>query len=938
MATKTKKLVTCTINGKQVTVPDGTLVIEAARVNGIDIPNFCYEPSLRPFGSCRMCMIEVHGKRGGIVEGCATPVKEGMEVSTHSPACIQARQDMLRFFLIDHALDCPVCDASGECRIQDYTYEYNVYNNPFRRPKRAEEMRHYSPLIAYKLDRCVICYQCTRVCEEIIGATAITMAQRGYNNEVVPAFGNALADTKCTHCGNCVAVCPVGALLDRNYSDHEWKLDHTTTTCHYCAVGCTIDARTLSGELKRMDGVLYEGVNHGYLCVKGRWGYDYAQDPDRLKTPLIRRGDRFDPATWDEALAYIAMRLEPYRHGAFFGVGSTKVTNEEAYLFQLFTRVVMGTNNLDSKTRYSQAPWQRALTQVFGIPATTNEIHEIRDTKCFLIVGANPPETHAITSYWMNIAVRTHGDPAGLIVIDPHWNLLCDVANIWMRPKPGTDGALLNGMAKVILDEGLADQAFIEGRTEGFAEWRAGLDEFTPERVSEITGVPVEQIREAARMYATGHNHRQGETGWGPSAAFFGNGLTQHVGGVDNVLALTNLALLTGNVGREFAGVNTYVGDNNTQGSSDMGVAPDRLPGWGSVTDPEARARCEELWLSRWAPGPGGARPARPLPAEAGYTLTELPRAIESGKIRALWVQGENLIDSAPNQAAMERALERVEFLVVQDLFLSPTAQLADVVLPQSSGFEKDGTYTNLERRVQRVRKAIPPVAGSRPDWQVFVELAKRFGYVLPYRHPAQIMDEIAQLVPQYAGVSYRRIEREGLHWPVPAADHPGTPTLHLDGFATPSGKARFVPARHVAPSEQVDAEFPLILRVGASLNHWDTGERTRRSLGPMALEPEPALEINTRDAEAAGVRDGDLVEIASRRGAVRIRAHVVEAIPAGIVHMDIHFPQTPFNRLTSEAFEPHTGTPELKFTPVRVTRADLTRADGPPIEREVAD
>lgn len=439
---KTKKQITCTINGKQLSVPDGTLVIEAARMHGIDVPNFCYEPSLRPWGSCRMCMIEVHGKRGGIVEGCSTPLKEGMEVSTHSPACIRARQDMMRFFLIDHALDCPVCDKSGECKMQDYTYEYNVYNNPFRRPKRAEETRTYSPLIAYKLDRCVICYQCVRVCEEIVGATAITMAQRGYDNEVVPAFGNSLFDTKCTHCGNCVAVCPVGALLDRNYSDHEWKMDHTATTCHYCAVGCTIDARTISGELKRMDGILYEGVNKGYLCVKGRWGYDYAQDPDRLKTPLIRRGDRFDPATWDEALGFIAMRLREYRGDAFFAVGSPKATNEEAYLLQLFARVVMGTNNIDSKTRYSQAPWQRALTESFGLPATTNGIDEIRDLKSIMVIGANMPETHAIASYWVNIAVRTHGDPAGLIVIDPHWNLLCDVANLWLRPRPGTDGAL----------------------------------------------------------------------------------------------------------------------------------------------------------------------------------------------------------------------------------------------------------------------------------------------------------------------------------------------------------------------------------------------------------------------------------------------------------------------------------------------------------------
>jgi formate dehydrogenase alpha subunit len=920
MPTKIKKIITCTIDGKQVQVPEGTMALEAARMNGIDVPNFCYEPTLRPWGSCRMCMIEIHGRRNYTDTGCSTPMREGMEISTHSPACIQARQDMTRLFLIDHSLDCPVCDKSGECKMQDATYEYNVYSNAFRRPKRAEDMRTYSPLISYKLDRCVVCSQCVRVCDEIIGATAIVMGDRSYDAEVVVAFGNALADTKCTHCGNCVAVCPVGALLDRNYSDHEWKLDRTITTCHYCAVGCTIDARTVSGDLTRMDGVMYEGVNKGYLCVKGRWAYDYAQHPDRIKRPLIRRGNRFEEASWDEALGYLALHLREFRDGSFYGVGSTKATNEEAYLFQLFTRVVMGTNNLDSVARYTQAPWQRAFNQSFGLAATTNEIGEIRDMKCLLVVGANAPETHAVVSYWMNVAVKTHGDPAGLIVIDPQWNLLCDVANVWLRPKPGTDSVLLNGMAKYILDEGLANLPFIEARTGGFDAWRTSLADFTLESVAGITGVPAEQIVQAARIYATGYNHQEGD-GWGPSGAFFGAGLTQHRGGVDNVLALNNLALVTGNVGREFAGVNTFVGDNNTQGAADMGVAPDRLPGWFAVTDAEARARCEELWLSRWAPGAGQTPP---LPRQAGFTLTELPDALERGQVRALWVQGEDLLGVAPDQERMERALERAAFVVVQDMFLTPTAQLADVVLPAASGYEKDGTYTNLERLVQRVRRAVPPLGSSRPDWQVFSELARRFGYDLPHRHPSQILDEIAAMAPDYAGINYRRIEQGGLHWPAPAADHPGTPTLHLDRFATADGKAQFLPAHFVAPTEATDAEYPLVLQVGASLYHWDSGERTRRSTGPIALEPEPTVMINSADAAAASVRDGELVRVTSRHGTLSVRARVNGRLPAGLIHLDVHWPQAPFNRVVNTAMQEDTGTPELKYTAARIERAPV--------------
>jgi formate dehydrogenase alpha subunit len=713
-------------------------------------------------------------------------------------------------------------------------------------------------------------------------------------------------------------------MLDRNYSDHEWKLDHTVTTCHYCAVGCKIDARTISGELKRMDGVMYEGVNNGYLCVKGRWGYDHVQSPDRLKTPLIRRGNRYDAATWDEALGYIAMRLAEYRDGSFYGVGSTQVTNEEAYLFQLFTRVVMNTNNLDTNARYSQVPWQRAFAQSFGIAATTNEIEEIRKMKSLLVIGANVPETHAVASYWMNIAVKSHGDPATLVVIDPHWNLLCQVANVWLRPKSGTDGVLLNGMAKYILDEGLATEAFISERSEGFDAWKASLADFTIERVSRVTGVPADDIRTAARLYATGGNRKEGE-GWSPSAAFFGNGLTQHRGGVDNVLALNNLAILTGNVGREFAGVNTFVGDANTQGSGDMGVAPDRLPGWAALDDGEARARFEELWLSRWAPGArlGESGLPSPLPTAAGFTLTQLPHALETGRVRALWVQGEDLINSAPDPERMEGALERAEFLVVQSMFRNETAELADVILPMVSGFEKDGTYTNLERRVQRVRKSIPPVAGGKPDWQILIDMMRRFGYDLPYRHPSQIMDEIATMVPHYAGINYRRIEQEGLHWPVPAADHPGTRTLHLDGFATPSGKAQFKPTRYVLPSESPDAEFPLIMQVAASLYHWDTGDRTRRSIGPSKLDPEPVVEISVEDAAASGLRDGDMVRVASRRGTVDVRARITERQPAGNVRFFPHWPSAPFGRLVSHGTEAETGTPELKHTAIRITRVD---------------
>jgi predicted molibdopterin-dependent oxidoreductase YjgC len=519
----------------------------------------------------------------------------------------------------------------------------------------------------------------------------------------------------------------------------------------------------------------------------------------------------------------------------------------------------------------------------------------------------------------MNLAVKTHGDPAHLIVIDPHWNLLCQTANIWLRPKPGTDGALLNGMAKYILDEGLANEAFLADRAEGLEDWKASLADFTIERVSRVTGCPADDIRQAARLYATGGNRKEGD-GWHPSAAFFGNGLTQHRGGVDNVLALNNLAIITGNVGREFAGVNTYVGDSNTQGSGDMGVAPDHLPGWADLGDAEARARFEELWLSRWTPGQQSAS----LPTATGLTLTELPDALESGRVRALWVQGGDLIGTAPNPERMQGAIERAEFLVVQSMFRNATAELADVILPMVSGYEKDGTYTNLERRVQRVRQAIPPIAGNKTDWQFLIDLMRRFGYDLPYRHPSQIMDEIATMVPHYAGINYRRIDADGLHWPVPAADHPGTPTMHLDGFATPSGKAQLVRARYVLSADASDQEYPLILQIASSLYHWETGEQTRRSVGPRRLEPDPVVEIGVQDAAHAGLNDGDLVRVTSRRGVVEVRARVSERLPAGNIRLFPHWPGVlPVGRLVGEATDMQTGTPELKHIAVNIARID---------------
>jgi predicted molibdopterin-dependent oxidoreductase YjgC len=885
------KDVTCTINGKSVTVPAGTTIINAAKKMGITITSFCYQPDLRPWGSCQMCVVNVLGRRGGTQISCATPVRDGMEVATHDETSYKARQDLLKFFLVDHALDCPTCDASGECQLQDATYEYGVAENPFHRPKMVREVEHFSDLIDYKHDRCVQCSQCIRTCEEVIGASAITMANRGFESTIIPAFGHSLYDTDCTHCGMCIQVCPVGALTDREYGEHPWEMQTVRSVCGFCPVGCSLDVQTREGEVKRAQGSAREyGVNRSYTCVKGRWGYDVVQSPTRLETPLIKEGDDFRGASWEEALTVVANRLAAHQGGTFAALAAPSLTNEDAFVLGQFTRDIMSSPHVDVAGREEHAAGDRAMLKTLGDWAVTNSKAELIDAKMFLLVGTNMPETHPVLSYDLHIAVRTRD--ARMVMIAPQWNNLCEVATVWLQVKAGTETAALLAMANVIVREGLDAAPFVGDRVEGFEAWQASVREMTPERAAAICGVSADDIERAARLYAKGgfsRNPAPGESGlYPPSAAFFGSGITNAPGGEEAATAVINLALLTGNVGRAGAGVWPLRDGTNHQGALDVDC----------------------------------------IPGDGGMGMGAMLAGAERGAVTAMLISALNPAGEADEHlAARSRAaLEKLDFLVVHDLFLTETAQLADVVLPAPTWTEVSGTLTNVDRHVQLLRPALIPIGESRSLWDALNDLAGLMGSDLGYGDAADVFDAIAATVPAYAGLSHQRLDWDGgLQWPVPSADQGGTPILFAGGFNTPSGRARMVAVAQ-SPIDETAAEtrFGLVLTTNRGPDAH--GERTEDvpTIDLSRIVPTSDLVIHPDDARRRDVVTGDRVRISSANGDLMVTALVSERTQPGLVHLDFDV----------EAVAPHhSRTPSLDRA-WRIGELKVCAVDVRPIEQ----
>jgi len=908
------KAIRLTIDGQEVKAKQGMTVLEAAQSAGIYIPTLCADPDLEPYGGCRLCVVEIEKMRG-LPTACTTPATDGMVVHTNTPAVDEVRRTTISLLLADHPSECLICDrrqrcgpldiclrnvavtercvtcAKNEhCQLQEVVDYLGITELPFRRTTKSYPVDNSNPFFYRDLNKCILCGKCVRVCDEVLGVGAVGIVNRGYVSKVATFADKPILESNCVSCGECVAHCPVAALMPK---EEEFPAEEVPTTCVYCGVGCGLYLGTCDGKIVGVRGKKEDTVNNGFLCVKGRYGFSFVHHQDRLKSPLIKKDGKFVEAGWDEALELVATKLKGYKPDELAVISSAKCTNEENYVVQKLARAVLNTNSVDHCARLCHAPSVTGLVQSFGSGAMTNSINEFRDSGCILAIGTNTTEAHPIIALEIKRAVDRG---ARLIVANPREIDLVRWSYLWLRQKPGSDVALLMGMMKVIVDEGLLDKAFIRERCENFSAFKKSLKGFDLDFVELTTGVPKEDVAEAARVYATQR----------PSALLYAMGITQHSHGTDNVIATANLAMLTGNVGKPATGVNPLRGQNNVQGACDVGALPNVYPGYQAVADGDIRSKFEAAW--------GGS-----LPPSPGLTITEMIDAAYDKKIKAIYLMGENPLLSEPDISHAREALERLDFLVAQDIFLSETARLADVVLPGASFAEKDGTFTNTERRVQRVRKAIEPIGDSRPDWWITCQLAKKMGNGgFDFASPSKIMDEIASLTPSYGGISYKRLEKGGLQWPCPTKEHPGTPILHTQQFTR--GKGRFIPLEYKPPMELPDKQYPLVLTTGRSLYHFHTGTLTRRVEGLNILKGE-AVEMNPKDASALGIADGEKVKVVSRRGEVTATARITGVSPPGVVFMAFHFAESPANMLTNPAIDPVAKIPEYKVCAVRVEK-----------------
>jgi formate dehydrogenase alpha subunit len=895
-----------TIDDREVEVRPGATLLEAAAAAGAVVPTLCHYPLLRPSGACRMCLVEVEGARS-LLTACSTPAAPGMVVRTSTDRVRTARRDVIELLLAEHPLDCLTCERTGSCLLQDYAYEYGadgktIAGMPYtERPARdAAMLDQTNHFFVRDLEKCILCGRCVRMCAEVMGYAAVDFVRRGAETKVTTSFDVPIEESSCVFCGNCITVCPTGALHPKQGrgQGRSFQYHKVRTICPYCGVGCSIHLHVRAGRIIGSSPA-YGPANRSLLCVKGHFGHDWVQSPDRLTEPLIRQPDgSFRVATWDEALDLVAARLGAIRaaHGpdSIGGLCSAKCTNEENYLFQRMMRAAIGTNNVDHCARLCHASTVAGLAVSFGSGAMTNSYWEFEDSDAFFIIGSNTTETHPVIGA---VVERGRQRGAKLIVADPRYTEMAARADLWLQQRPGTDVPLLNAMMHVILAEGLADRAFIEERTEGFDELAAKVAEYPPKVAAAICGVPAEDIVAAARMYARA----------GAAATLYSMGITQHTTGVNNVRSIANLAMLTGNVGKRAAGVNPLRGQNNVQGSCDMGGLPGSLPGYQLVVNEEHRAKFEAAWGVKLNPKPG-------------LTILELLDGASRGTVRALYIMGENPMVSDPDLTHVEEALDALDFLVVQDIFMTETARLADVVLPAASYAEKTGTFTNSERRVQLIRPAVAAPGRALPDSTIICDLATRLGHPLRYANQAAVMGEIASLTPIYGGISYERLVHGGLQWPCTGPEHPGTPFLHAGRFTR--GRGQFAAIDYRPPAEEADGDYPMVLTTGRMLYHFHTGTMTRRSAGLNAHVPEGYIEVSEADLRDLGVRDGDWIKVTSRRGSVRTRARVAENMRRGVVFMPFHFAEAAANVLTNTALDPLAKIPELKVCAVRLEAA----------------
>ena len=894
------------IDGRDILVPEGTSVLRAASLAGIDIPKLCATDSLEAFGSCRLCAVAIEGRRG-FPASCTTPVEEGMSVTTQTPQLAKLRRNIMELYISDHPLDCLTCSANGDCELQDMAGAVGLreVRYGFAGANHLEQPKDTSnPYFSFDASKCIVCSRCVRACEETQGTFALTVEKRGFDAKISVGSAEDFISSDCVSCGACVQACPTATLIEKRVEEHGTPDRSIVTTCAYCGVGCSFEAQMKGNEVIRMVPFKGGAANQGHACVKGRFAFGYATHKDRIKAPMIR--DAIDQpwrtVSWEEAITFAAERFKAIQaqHGrnSIGGITSSRCTNEETYLVQKLIRAAFGNNNTDTCARVCHSPTGFGLKATLGESAGTQTFDSVRFADAILVIGANPTDAHPVFGSQLRRRLREGAD---LIVADPRKIDLLKTPHlssaVHLPLRPGTNVALINALAHVVMTEGLEDRAFITERcdTAAFEQWEAFIKQSSnsPEALADVTGVAPEQVREAARRFAQAAN----------GAIYYGLGVTEHSQGSTMVMGIANLALATGNIGREGVGVNPLRGQNNVQGSCDMGSFPHEFPGYQHVSDDAVRTRFEALW-------------GVPLDAEPGLRIPNMFDAAINGEFKGMYVQGEDIAQSDPDTQHVEAALRSLDCLVVQDIFLNETAKFAHVLLPGSTFLEKDGTFTNAERRINRVRKVMPPLAGKE-DWQVTMALANALGYPMNYSHPSEIMDEIAQLTPTFTGVSYNKLEQLGsIQWPCNEQYPEGTPIMHEMEF--PIGKARFAITTFVPTEERSTRRYPLLLTTGRILSQYNVGAQTRRTDNQI-WHHEDRLELHPSDAQVRGIKDGDWVGISSRAGETVLRALISERMQPGVVYTTFHHPESGANVITTDASDWATNCPEYKVTAVQV-------------------
>ncbi|HEY3777795.1 MAG TPA: formate dehydrogenase subunit alpha [Rhizomicrobium sp.] len=903
---RSEQQVTLTIDGRRVTVPAGTSILRAAGELGTQIPKLCSTDSLEAFGSCRLCLVEIEG-RPGTPASCHTPVAEGMIVRTQTDRLARLRRGVMELYISDHPLDCLTCAANGDCELQDMAGAVGLrdvrygYTGENHLSDRKDES---NPYFTYDPAKCIVCSRCVRACDEVQGTLALTIAGRGFGSRVNASAGETFLDSECVSCGACVQACPTATLIEKSVIEIGQPERSVVTTCAYCGVGCSFKAELRGDTVVRMVPHKDGKANHGHSCVKGRFAWGYATHRERILKPMIREKieDPWREVSWDEAIGRVASDFKriqaQYGPRAIGGITSSRCTDEETFLVQKLVRAGFGNNNVDTCARVCHSPTGYGLKTTFGTSAGTQDFDSVEHADVIVVMGANPTDGHPVFASRMKKRLR---EGAKLIVIDPRRIDLVRTPHVeaayHLPLRPGTNVAMLTALAHVIVTEGLVNEEFVRSRCDlaAFEEWAAFVREpkNSPEAMADVTGVPAEAIRGAARLYATGGN----------AAFYYGLGITEHSQGSTAVIALANLAMATGNIGRPGVGINPLRGQNNVQGSCDMGSFPHELSGYRHISDAATRALFETDW------GVG-------LDVEPGLRISNMLDASIAGRFKGLYVQGEDIAQSDPDTQHVIDGLKAMECVVVQDLFLCETAHYAHVFLPGSTFLEKDGTFINAERRIQRVRKVMEPRNGFA-DWEITLAIAKAMGYPMRYDHPSQIMDEIARLTPTFSGVSFDRIDELGsIQWPCNEKAPEGTPVMHMNGFVR--GLGNFVVTEYIPTDERTGPRFPLLLTTGRILSQYNVGAQTRRTQNVVWHE-EDRLEIHPHDAEQRGIQTGDWVRLQSRAGATSLRALVTDRVAPGVVYTTFHHPTTQANVVTTDYADWATSCPEYKVTAVQV-------------------